>query len=142
MESSARANSWRRLRGAWGRNRFPLGDGAGNDPKQWVRHRPCYGCKSSKPCWSARRELAGEVRPFICELPARDLQRLDRTASADLAGVEAIASAVGLGVDLPQVGRDVPIGGWCLKKARELGVMLVASRPAREHRLGKQALTP
>lgn len=90
----------------------------------------------------ARLQLGFEVRPFVSDLTGRHRQRLDRIGVSYLARVEAIAATGRFSVDVLEIGGDVVFRRRRLPEADKLWVIPVPTRPARQHRLRQQALTP
>jgi len=86
-------------------------------------------------------ELGREVAPFVFDLPPGHGQ-LSASGRFQLGGVETVASAHGLGVDLRQVGSDGPAGIGALAEPEKLRVLPVAAGQPGQHRPGQQGLAP
>ena len=99
------------------------------------RERPVPGGR-------AHAQLRQQMPPFVLELSARLDQPPRRAARAQFPAVEAVAAALGLGVNAGQIGIDRGDRIGMGAEAHELRVAAVAARAALEHPPGEQRFAP
>jgi len=121
---------------------FPLGDRAGCDPKQCMRH----GTRNAKVKTMDRRtaspQLAQEPLPFVLQLSFGDRNPRSGSRAAELGFVERVATGVSFGVDGREIAIDRGARGWMRSEPNQLRMLAIPVGATAKHLAGEQCLAP